>query len=81
MVGEVASVSGGRPSSRSVALVTGPMEMRSVLGGSTMPAAERSGGRWLAVEELVKVTASGKDPGALKLRRSASTDVSGMTVR
>ena len=55
----VASAVGSQPSSRRVALVTGPMEMAlTPANGKRMPAARATSARWMALEELAKVAAS-----------------------
>ncbi len=59
MVGWAASAWGGRPRSRRVCVVMGPMEMRLISGGSVSPANSSNASRLVAVELLVKVIASG----------------------
>ena len=70
---------GGRPRSRMVWEVTGPMLARTVAGGICRPAASRRAARFWAVLAEVKVMASG---GAVRKRVwRASMESWGMTVR
>ncbi len=55
MSDEVASAAGSQPSSRSVWLVMGPIEIAATPAkGNAMPARRAASARWVTLEELVK---------------------------
>ena len=75
----LASAAGSQPSSRSVWLVMGPMEMAATPAkGNAIPAGMRASARCVALDELVKVAAS--TPFCRAARSSAGAD-SGTTFR
>ncbi len=80
MVGSAASMVGGKPRSRRVWVVMGPMEARVMLGGRVRLADSRRLKRLVAVELLVKVMASGWVAGEAKSSRSAEMDSGGVLV-
>ena len=81
MVGVGASMVGGWPRSRRVWLVMGPMEARTMSGGSVRLAACIRAMRLRAVDALVKVMASGWCSDELKRCWRAGMDSAGMLLQ
>ena len=81
MVNSRAEMSTGRPQSRSVADVTGPMDdIRIPSSGVRLRCEPSSSTKFLTVDELVKVTTFGRLLGLFKAACSRRRELSGTMV-